>query len=172
MLIDPDYNHKRNLKRRAKNDAKTPDQKEADHKKARQYRQEHADAYAKSYYKWRSNNMDHFKAQRYAYTFTSLKDKCEKCGATENLVRHHDDYTKPLTVTTLCRKCHGLWHRDNIPKGTPKDVVSYFANRHCDSCKKIWPSCGRFKVSINGRSCNRWEHTDKNNLAGENKNEL
>lgn len=38
-------------------------------------------------------------------------DACQKCGADTLLEAHHDDYSKPLVVTWLCRKCHGLVHR-------------------------------------------------------------
>lgn len=36
---------------------------------------------------------------------------CKFCGATENLHRHHPDYSKPLNVITLCPSCHGKEHR-------------------------------------------------------------
>lgn len=35
-----------------------------------------------------------------------LKNKCELCGSTEWLERHHPDYNKPMEVQTLCRSCH------------------------------------------------------------------
>jgi len=39
--------------------------------------------------------------------------KCEKCGlATKKGIQwHHPDYSKPLEVIALCRKCHGKAHR-------------------------------------------------------------
>lgn len=36
---------------------------------------------------------------------------CERCGATEDVHGHHTDYSRPLNVTWLCRKCHFLDHR-------------------------------------------------------------
>lgn len=39
------------------------------------------------------------------------REPCVRCGATENLHAHHEDYYKPLDVTWLCQKCHGLRHR-------------------------------------------------------------
>jgi hypothetical protein len=35
---------------------------------------------------------------------------CEVCGSTKNVVRHHDDYGKPLDVRLLCRRCHAFQH--------------------------------------------------------------
>lgn len=29
-----------------------------------------------------------------------------KCGSTENIEMHHRDYSKPLEVEVMCRKCH------------------------------------------------------------------
>lgn len=31
---------------------------------------------------------------------------CEACGATENLERHHPNYSKPDVFEVLCRPCH------------------------------------------------------------------
>ena len=39
---------------------------------------------------------------------------CQQCGA-QKCQAHHDDYTKPLDVRWLCRRCHVAWHRANQP---------------------------------------------------------
>lgn len=39
-------------------------------------------------------------------------DKCEFCGATETLVRHHPDYDYPLIVVVCCKSCHGYIHAE------------------------------------------------------------
>ena len=52
------------------------------------------------------------KAQKYI----KIETPCEACGTTEKLIRHHDDYSKPLEVRILCRTCHANWHHHNIPK--------------------------------------------------------
>lgn len=45
--------------------------------------------------------------RRRASRFIPLKDKtCEECGSTDNLQRHHTDYSKPLEIVILCPKCH------------------------------------------------------------------
>lgn len=37
-------------------------------------------------------------------------DSCECCGVEGNTVAHHDDYSKPLEVRWLIRRCHRLYH--------------------------------------------------------------
>jgi len=42
-----------------------------------------------------------------------LKDKkCNVCGTTSDLQRHHEDYSRPLEIIILCRKCHNKLHQD------------------------------------------------------------
>lgn len=40
----------------------------------------------------------------------TLPDHCETCQTTENLEKHHPDYSKPLEVVVLCRLCHAQLH--------------------------------------------------------------
>lgn len=42
---------------------------------------------------------------------TLVKGPCEKCGITETVSGHHDDYDKPLEVRWLCQEHHGDIHR-------------------------------------------------------------
>lgn len=52
-------------------------------------------------------------------------ESCEACGVQPPRYRdgrrgiqaHHDDYTKPLTVRWLCKKCHHLWHQNHTAVG-------------------------------------------------------
>lgn len=37
---------------------------------------------------------------------------CERCGTTRNVVGHHEDYTRPLDITWLCRSHHQIRHAE------------------------------------------------------------
>lgn len=67
--------------------------------------------------KWKEKYPDRIRAQSAANHAVrdghlKAKIKCERCGAKGiTLVKHHADYSKPLIVEWLCRKCHGKEHR-------------------------------------------------------------
>jgi hypothetical protein len=67
---------------------------------------------------WRKKNRQKARAQHLASRHVPLKDKCERCGSTESLMRHHTDYRKPLEVLTYCKKCH----EEVPPIEEPKDL--------------------------------------------------
>lgn len=106
-------------------------------------------AVAKSCTAWRRRNKAKYLAQVYARRYAPLKDKCEQCGSIENLQRHHFDYSKPLDVITLCKKCH---------EARPDAIESEDrpSCRHCDNCGLVYPDCGRGHPSFTGRNCSLW----------------
>lgn len=40
------------------------------------------------------------------------QEPCSECGSPDSQMHHHD-YTKPLEVEWLCRKCHLKRHKDS-----------------------------------------------------------
>lgn len=79
---------------------------------------------------WRKKNREHVNAQAYSYTLTELgkikksahqkvyhaikigklnKQPCEICGKKAHA--HHEDYSKPLEITWLCRTHHAERHQ-------------------------------------------------------------
>lgn len=40
------------------------------------------------------------------------REPCKDCGTKKWVQAHHEDYSKPLEITWLCRRCHGLRHRE------------------------------------------------------------
>jgi hypothetical protein len=38
--------------------------------------------------------------------------KCEACDRTDNIIAHHWDYSKPLSVIWLCSSCHKNVHKN------------------------------------------------------------
>lgn len=40
-----------------------------------------------------------------------IPQPCEVCRTTEEVEKHHEDYSKPLVVRWLCRSCHLAEHR-------------------------------------------------------------
>jgi hypothetical protein len=65
-----------------------------------------------------AKSPEKYKARRLLYKY--LKDnniklyKCVLCGNKNNLVAHHDDYSKPLEYRTLCKSCHGNLHKRGV----------------------------------------------------------
>lgn len=50
-----------------------------------------------------------------------IRKPCEKCGAAKAEM-HHEDYTKPLEVNWLCRKCHMDLHQQRKLEEDSKEL--------------------------------------------------
>jgi len=65
---------------------------------------------------WNRENPEKRRAQKrveYALKVGKLvRQACERCGATQRVQAHHDDYTRPLEVMWLCPIHHGERHRE------------------------------------------------------------
>jgi len=66
--------------------------------------------------RWRAENPEKYVAHTIVGNAVRdgkiVKGSCVLCGVAKNVDAHHDDYTAPLDVTWLCRKCHGATHRE------------------------------------------------------------
>ncbi len=40
--------------------------------------------------------------------------KCVYCNSKDNLIKHHEDYSKPFEIIILCKKCHARVHESLI----------------------------------------------------------
>lgn len=77
-----------------------------------QYYPENKEKFRTASKKWKKNNPQKVAAQKKAQKNISFADQCcEICQSNENLVRHHPDYSTPLSVEILCHKCHMKEHR-------------------------------------------------------------
>jgi hypothetical protein len=63
--------------------------------------------------KWYNKNKQKWITRAKANTKLQITatSKCAMCKTSENLVKHHPDYSKPLEVIILCKACHDKIHR-------------------------------------------------------------
>lgn len=107
-------------------------------------------------YEWRRRNLEKMRAEVYAFRHVPLKPKCEVCGGTEGRQKHHPDYTKPLLVITLCKKCHRV--ADKIRKLSQVDTQQIvLTERICSTCNLTYPQCGKSRPLLQGKyGCAMW----------------
>ena len=70
-----------------------------------EYKKAHPEQNLKHVLKCQHDNPDHVKARNTAKKIAKAETCC-KCGSKIDIERHHPDYSKPLEIITLCRKCH------------------------------------------------------------------
>ena len=56
-------------------------------------------------------NHPHSVVQKAILSGRLVREPCSRCGAPKAQA-HHEDYSKPLDVAWLCRKCHKQRHRE------------------------------------------------------------
>lgn len=82
----------------------------------RQYRDSHREAYRSYVRRWQELNPHKYKVQCIAKSakkcgILTSPGRCQICGTPSGVEMHHCDYSKPLIVEWLCRKCHARIHR-------------------------------------------------------------
>lgn len=84
----------------------------------KRYKAKHRDSNGGAYglrRQWKARNPEKVRAHdavRYGIKRGKIiRRPCERCGLSDSLA-HHDDYTRPLDVTWLCRLHHAERHRE------------------------------------------------------------
>lgn len=87
------------------------DKKNKKHNK--KYRQENRRKYNFSRKKWGENNKEKILAENKARIVKIPNGKlCQRCRKRLARNKHHPNYSKPLKVKFLCKKCHSEVHRE------------------------------------------------------------
>lgn len=83
-------------------------------KQTAKYAKKHQKQKSITHKRYVENHHEKILAEKMAQRHIALAQSCSICGSTENLHRHHSDYSKPLEVITLCHKCHMKIHRKEM----------------------------------------------------------
>ena len=79
-----------------------------------------------------------------------VRQPCEKCGEARTDA-HHDDYTMPLNVRWLCKKCHGIEHqkthclRGHELSGDNLIIRRSRNERRCRECTRLHKRLAKLK---------------------------
>ena len=91
-----------------------------------------------------------WRTRRASQRMLPVLDACEFCGSTENLERHHYDYSDPGLFHVLCRKCHRKWHSDERRPSRMKncaicgtEFLPSHSKKHKTCSKKCLSEIGR-----------------------------
>jgi hypothetical protein len=68
-------------------------------------------------YKYKKKYPEKDKAHKLSKNISKLS-YCERCFSNKNLEKHHPNYSKPLEIITLCKRCHTEEHYGDISIGT------------------------------------------------------
>ena len=81
---------------------------------SRKWKEKHPEQSRKHREKWNRKNPEKVKVHgitnSYYHYHSVQKIRCEFCGSTTNLQRHHPNYDKPFQTITLCQICHKKVH--------------------------------------------------------------
>jgi len=87
------------------------------------------EAFKRAHKRYKERYPDRREAHnKVAYAISSGKmtrpSECQECGSTKRVEAHHEDYSKPLDVEFLCRKCHTLRHKKHYetPQGEQMEL--------------------------------------------------
>lgn len=81
---------------------------------------------------------------------TLTKKPCEKCSGTLRVQAHHNDYSKPLDVVWLCKRCHERQHMllagKSLNEPSTEDGTAQFAD-FIERCGGQKATAKKFKCS-------------------------
>ena len=83
---------------------------------------------------------------------------CENCKRCLKVEAHHDDYSKPLNIRWLCRRCHLGWHADN---GPGKDTMKRPPASDCALCGRPLSPGARPNAKYCSSTCRRESYRDR-----------
>ena len=97
--------------------------KECTREDVRQHRKDNIDA-VREYD--RRRGFRGTRGEVYNMTRKRASGKCELCGSTDNLEKHHPNYDNPKEIVVLCRKCHRTTHSIiNLNQEEIKDIAHF-----------------------------------------------
>jgi len=81
--------------------------------------------------RYKENKLFHIKVNIRQITSHSISlenKRCSICNSNKDLQRHHEDYSNPLDIIILCRKCHNKLHKNWPREKRFKPLAQPFIN--------------------------------------------
>ncbi len=105
------HKHKEEIALRRKEKRSTPEARKKERERQNEWRKGNGELYRSYVRKWQVTNRQkinaHAKVHRAVVNgLLRRKENCEMCALKCKTEGHHEDYSKPLDVIWLCRKCH------------------------------------------------------------------